>query len=166
MLYRISHYLTNDKRQWTSIYDIDNPNYDLTLETYLHWEKIHIDCIMDFVNMLSDENFIVNKFEAIEPLDKNNDRNKKQPYKMIIDDYCSPIYQSLYLGQSQYEKKDIIPLIKILLREEAWFVIESENMSIDVGFDYYIHIETSQEITDEFKNSYLLKGILIENWVN
>lgn len=34
MFYRISHYLTNDKRQWTSIYDIDNPNYDLTLEIF------------------------------------------------------------------------------------------------------------------------------------
>lgn len=165
MLYRISHYLSNDKNQWTSIYDIDNSKYNLNLETYLKWEKIHIDCIMSFVNMLSDENFIIKKFEKFNPLEKNNDKNERQPYKMIIDDYYSPIYQSLYSGQSQFEKKDIIPLIKILLREEAWFVIESENMSIDVGFDYYIHIDTPQNISDEFKNFYLMKGILIEEWI-
>ncbi len=164
MIYRISHYLSNDKHQWTSIYDIDNSNYNLTLKTYLHWEKIHIDCIMDFVNMLSDEIFIIKYFEPFNPIDKNNDKSKKQPYKMIIADYCSPIYQSLYLGQSKYKKKDIIQLIKILLREEAWFVIESDNMSIDVGFDYYIHIDTPQNITDEFRKFYLMKGILIEDW--
>lgn len=45
-------------------------------------------------------------------------------------------------------------------------MIESENMSIDVGFDYYIHIDTSRNISDEFKNFYLMKGILIEDWIN
>lgn len=164
MIYRISHYLSDDKHQWASIYDIDNSNYDLTLKTYLHWEKIHIDCIMDFVNMLSDKVFIIKNFESFNPIDKNNDKSKRQPYKMIIADYGSPIYQSLYSGQSKYKKEDIVQLIKILLREEAWFVIESDNMSIDVGFDYYIHIDTPQNITDEFRKFYLMKGILIEDW--
>ncbi|MDE6780571.1 MAG: hypothetical protein K2J40_03820 [Ruminococcus sp.] len=39
---------------------------------------------------------------------------------------------------------DIPELMKILLREEAWFEIVTDRYRIDVGYDYYIHVYTER----------------------
>jgi len=103
----------------------------------------------------------IEKFEKI-PQRTESFFRKYSINKSVINiyekDYQSTVYQSLYNGRREFQYSDIPALVRIMLREEAWFVIITNRYKIDVGYDYYIHIYT-EKILQPYN---LTEGIFLE----
>lgn len=140
MIYRISKYNPENHSEWTSITDVGDKRYNLTIDEYLHYEKLHIESLMTIIKNDIKSNVRIENFEKIPK--RTGNFADKSVMNIYQKDYESIIYKSLYGGKREFQYSDIPELIKILLREEAWFVIETFRYKIDVGYDYYIHIHT------------------------
>ncbi|MDE6539456.1 MAG: hypothetical protein K2K66_04635 [Ruminococcus sp.] len=146
MIYRISKYNPeNYSDEWTSITDVGDKRYNLTIDEYLHYEKLYIQSLMTIINNDTKSSVRIENFE--EKMQWTDKMFKKYDIdKSVISiykkDYQSIIYKSLYDGRCEFQYSDIPALVKIMLREEAWFVIITDRYKIDVGYDYYIHIYT------------------------
>lgn len=138
MIFRISKYNPEKHSdEWTSITDVGNKRYNLTINEYLRYEDLYIKSLMILISNDVKSNIRIENFEKI----PKNFTNKS--VRDIYDkDYDSMIYKSLYAGKREFEYSDIPALMRIMLREEAWFVIETFRYKIDVGYDLYIHIHT------------------------
>ncbi|MCM1507274.1 MAG: hypothetical protein NC177_09105 [Ruminococcus flavefaciens] len=141
MIYRISKY--NPKSysdEWTSVTDVGDKRYNLTIGEYLRYEELYIQSLMTVIN---DDIKSIVRIENFEEIQKRTGSFADKSVMNIYEkDYQSGIYKSLYNGVHEFEYSDILALVKIMLREEAWFVIVTDRYKIDVGYDYYIHIHT------------------------
>lgn len=146
MIYTLSKYnpeiLYSD--EWTSITDVGR-RYNLTIEEYLYYENLYIKSLIRIINNDSKSSVRIENFEKIPQRTEKFFRRyniDKSVINIYEKDYQSIIYKSLYNGKRDFLYSDIPELMKILLREEAWFVIVTDHYKIDVGYDYYIHIHT------------------------
>lgn len=141
MIYRISKY--NPEKysdEWTSITDVGDKHYNLTIDEYLHYENLYVQSLM---MVIGDD---VKSIVRIENFEEIPQRTGSFADKSVMDiykkDYQSIIYKSLYDGRRKFEYSDIPTLVRIMLREEAWFVVITDRYRIDVGYDFYVHIHT------------------------
>ncbi len=149
IIYRISKYNPeiDCSYEWTSITDVGDKRYNLTVDEYLHYEKLYIQSLMMLIEDNRNNNVCIEKFERI-PQRTESFFRKYSIDKSVINiyekDYQSIVYQSLYDGRREFQYSDIPALVRIMLREEAWFVIVTDYYKIDVGYDFYIHIYTEK----------------------
>lgn len=168
MIYRISKYNPeNYSDEWTSITDVGDKRYNLTIDEYLRYEKLYIKSLMTIINNDIKSSVWIENFEKITQwTDKKFEKYDidKSVINIYKKDYQSIIYKSIYDGKREFQYSDIPQLLRILLREEAWFVIITDRYKIDVGYDYYIHIYTERLL----KPNNLPEGIfferIYENW--
>lgn len=162
-MYRISKYNPeiSYSDEWTSITDVSKKRYNLTVDEYLHYEELYIQSLMTLIEDDRNSYVHIEKFEKI-PQRTESFFRKYSINKSVINiyekDYQSTVYQSLYDGRREFQYSDIPALVRIMLREEAWFVIVTNRYKIDVGYDYYIHIYT-EKILQPYN---LTEGIFLE----
>lgn len=168
MKYRISKYhplFSKHVDDWTSITDVGDKRYDLTLETYLQYEEMYIKSVLILLGENNDKVVRITDFESIGKWDDSSLKQyelDESVYELYQKDYKKEIYSDLYNGKRIFKYCELPLLIKVLLREEAWFVISVGDYKIDVGYDYYIHINSLENLIE--KSKLLPRGIYIEKW--
>lgn len=164
IMYRISKYnpeIHNNSDEWGSITDVGDKRYNLTIDEYLRYEELYIQSLMTLIENDRNSNVNIETFEEIPQWTDKKFRKyniSKDVLSVYKKDYQSVIYQSLYSGQREFSYNDIPSLVRIMLREEAWFVIVTDRYKIDVGYDYYIHIYTEKLLQPDS----LPEGIFLE----
>jgi len=130
------------KDEWTSYSDINKVyNHSLfTLEEYLKTEAAYINAIMLFADCLQ-----VNHFRIVN-LEKRMLQGQESQYPIEI----IALYASIKEGD--LIKKETIPLIaQLILREDLWCKLESKQMSVHFGYDYYLYIGSKQPCGNTIK---------------
>lgn len=145
IIYRLSKYNPEIcySDEWTSITDIGDKRYNLTVDEYLYYEKLYIKSLLMLVEDDSKSNVRIEGFEKSLQWTDSKCRKygmDKAVMELYRNDYKSTVYKTLYGGRRKFLYSDIPALMKVLLREEAWFEIVTERYRIDVGYDYYIHV--------------------------
>lgn len=159
-MYRISKYDFNKdlRSQWTSIWDIADPQYGLSMEEYLYSENMHIECVKEIVRLTGDETFNIEGFEYCEDDFREKNREicpvKCMIYDMLDSDRKAPVFTLLLNGERSFSKDCAADLMRFLLREEAWYKIAGRNIKIDTGYDYYIHLYGDLVIPDSLMKKY------------
>lgn len=157
MIYRISKYNPeNYSDEWTSITDVGDKRYNLTVDEYLYYEELYIQSLMTVISDYAESVVRIENFEEIP--ERTGNFADKSVMNIYEKDYQSIIYKSLYNGRREFQYSDIPALVRIMLREEAWFIIETFRYKIDVGYDLYIHIHTDGFL----KSDNLPDGIFFE----
>ncbi len=168
MTYRISKYhplFSKHVDDWTAFTDIGKEQYNLTIEEYLDIENRYIQAVTELLTLDKHEQLRISNFQKI--IKWNSVSSKcyninKLVFELYKKDYQGKVYRELYDGKRIFNGSDFPELLKILLREEAWFVISVDDYKIDVGYDYYIHIDTSKNL---IKNTNMLPdGIYLEEF--
>lgn len=155
--YRLHKYKKNtDKNEWTSFTDIGKPEYSLSFEQYLNFENMYIQVISNLININDNDSLIITNFESIPMLAYEVDNLSPIVKKTYIEDYNSEIYKKLYNHIKLFTGSEFNFLMRILLRDEAWYRIIVNSYMIDVGFDYYVHIYTDKELPIHTINSHSL----------
>lgn len=166
MKYRISKYhplFSKYVDDWSSLTDIGDKRYNLTLEMYFQYEDMYIKSVMNLLEINNDNKIKITDFESLPKWD--NLRSKQYGLDESVlalykKDYTKDIYVDLYNGKRFFEYCKLPLLLKVLLREEAWFVISVDDYNIDVGYDYYIHIDTQKNLIK--KSDLIPDGIYLE----
>lgn len=160
MIYRISKYNPeNYSDEWTSITDVGDKRYNLTVDKYFCYEELYIQSLMMLIEDDRNSSIHIEKFEKhFQWTYKDKHNIDESVFNVYRKDYQSDIYQSLYSGRREFQYSDIPALVRIMLREEAWFEIVTCRYKIDVGYDYYIHIHTEGFL----KPDNLPEGIFLE----
>lgn len=166
MQYRISKYhplFSKYVDDWAALTDVGDKRYDLTIEEYLNYENLYIQTVIDLLMLDKCEQLRISNFEKTIKWDSilseryNLDKSVFELYKK---DYQGKVYKELYSGKRFFDCSDFSALLKVLLREEAWFVISVDDYKIDVGYDYYIHIDTQKNLLK--KSNLLTDGVYLE----
>lgn len=132
--YRVTKYnpiLRNEKgvfdinfNEWTSFYDYDNPKF--SRQNYYLTENAYIYIINKFIELNNSSTF---KICAVE------NKRFKIPYRKVCNDVLMVEFIS-----------------KQVLRQKFWCKIESDNMFIHFGYDYYMYIGSKSELNETVIN--------------
>lgn len=160
MIYRISKYNPeNYSDEWTSITDVGDKRYNLTVDRYFYYEELYIQSLMMLIEDDRNSSVQIEKFEKhFQWTYKDKYNIEESVFNVYRKDYQSDIYQLLYSGRREFQYSDIPELVRIMLREEAWFEIVTDSYKIDVGYDLYIHIYSEKFL----KPDNLPEGIFLE----
>lgn len=152
MTYRISkHHPLFSKHvdDWTSLTDVGKERYNLTIEKYSDVENRYIKAVTELLALDKNEQLRISNFQEIIKWNSVSSKRynvDKSVFELYTKDYQKRIYRELYSGKRIFSCCKLPELLKILLREEAWFVISVDDYKIDVGYDYYIHISTTKDL--------------------
>ena len=168
MTYRISKYhplFSKHVDDWTALTDVGKEQYNLTIEEYSDVENRYIKAVTDLLELDKSEQLKINNFQKIIKWNSVSAKRyniDRSVFELYTKDYQEKVYRELYSGKRIFSCCELPELLKILLREEAWFVISVDEDKIDVGYDYYIHISTTKDL---IKNIALLPdGIYLEKF--
>lgn len=125
--------------EWTSLYDVGKIEC-FTLQEYLYYELLYIKTIAVLIKVKPDYFLNIEGFEPIPQL-LNQDIHSEVK-DLISKDYKCETYISLYTGNRLFDISELNQLLKIMLREEAWFKITFEEYTIYSGYDYYLHVDS------------------------
>lgn len=168
MKYRISKYhplFSKYVDDWTSLTDVGDKRYNLTLEMYFQYENMYIKSVMNLLEINNDSKIKITDFEGLPKWDNLLSKQyglDESVLALYEKDYTKDIYLDLYNGKRLFDYCKLPSLLKVLLREEAWFVISVDDYKIDVGYDYYIHIDTQKNLIQ--KSDLLPDGIYLEKF--
>lgn len=168
MRYRISKYhpyFSKHVDDWTSITDVGDERYGLTIGDYRQYEDKYIESVLILIGSDNDNEIKITDFESSPQWDHEKAEKYKleeSVFKLYQKDYKKEVYLELYSGKRVFKYCELPFLLKILLRDEAWFIISVGGYKIDVGFDYYIHIDSPENLTE--KAGLLPQGIYLENF--
>lgn len=168
MRYRISKYhplFSKYVDDWTSLTNVGDKRYNLTLETYFQYEDMYIKSVMLLLDRSNDSIIRITDFFSHSQWDDTMAKKydlDESVYELYQKDYKKGIYMDLHNGKHIFSYCELPQLLEVLLREEAWFVICVDEYKIDVGYDYYVHIDSPENLTE--KSGLLPSGIYIEEW--
>lgn len=162
--YRITKYNPQYRNQfgfytqdeWTSISDIGTiyKNKKLTFEDYCQVESSYnkaVITIMDFCDV---------DFLYINQLEKNTVNPLNNFY---FSNPLPKIYANLHEGQKIY-KEEIKQVMQLVLREFLWCKLENENMFVHFGWDYYMYIGSSIELSKLVIEQIEKSGLYVEEF--
>lgn len=141
------------KDEWTSYSDIGSTieNEALSAEEYLNIENAYVEAI----SLIMDE-VGINSL-AITALEKHNAPQKND---VLFDPILLKTYQSLKINQS-LNKTVVLEVARLALRDYMWCKLESENMFVHFGYDYYMYIG-SQKKPNSILPSVEALGLFVE----
>lgn len=145
--YRITKYNHQHRNQygfythdeWTSVSDVGGiyKNEKFTFEDYRQVESSYIKAVMNIMD------FNKIDFLCVKHLEKNLVKHLNHPY---ISDSLRKMFCDVHEGQ-KLNKEEIKQVMQLALREFLWCKLESENMFVHFGFDYYMYIGTSKQLS-------------------
>lgn len=144
-------------KEWTSLYDVGKVE-GFTLQEYLYFELLYIKTIAVLVEVKSDYFLNIESFEPIPQLLNQNIHSEVKD--LISKDYKCKTYSSLYMGNRLFDISELNQLLKIMLREEAWFKISFGKYKIYSGYDYYLHVDSEYPLV--FNQKEIPSGIYVD----
>ena len=128
------------KDDWTSISDIGCTfgGDMLTSDKYIDTENNYIEAL----NLILYE--VKSSYLKIVGLEKHNDKLEKDPLS-LYDKESEAVFNNISEG-SILSIKDALILIRLILRENLWCYLVNEDITIKVGYDYYVDIITSKKL--------------------
>ncbi len=127
------------KNEWTSFSDIGKIFEDkqFTFEDYLKTENSYIKAITSFMECMN-----IHELKVV-TLEKHNLVHKNDLYSEDM----AKVYSSLKNGQLL--TKDMVEIVsRLILREFVWCKLESKNMYVHFGYDYYMYIGSKNPCDD------------------
>ncbi len=136
------------KDEWTEYGDIGR-SFDgkiFTYEEYVIVEDAYIQAVLLFMDCLEIDSLKVISLE---------DTHGKNPESISVE--------SIKIKNNEYYKKEmIIFIIKSILRYKLWCKLESENMRVDFGYDYYMGLACSKLCMSTIKKIENELGLFVE----
>ena len=127
-----------DQSEWTSISDIGNPKYGNP--TYQEYKSIEDAYIKAIVLALEDNNLAQLTIKGLENYRQEADfvEYAKSGYLKDVDiDYKNDI-ESLS-NEMKLNTIQIQKISRLILREIIWMRLESDELNIKFGYDYYMY---------------------------
>lgn len=118
------------REEWTSFSEIGKV-FDNKLFTYRQYCKIedaYVQSIQLFMDCLSLDSL------QVTDLEKHDKREN-----IFYDSSMLSIFESVK-NNDNLNKRDISTLSRLVLRENLWCKLQSENMFVHFGYDYYMYI--------------------------
>ncbi len=124
------------KKEWTSFSEIGESynNKAFTLDQYLEVENAYINAIQSFMSCTKTTNLQVNSLE------KNSDKLTEN--ELYTQEICTFFNMTTNNMETNKEQAEIIA--RLVLREDVWCKLESPNMYVHFGWDYYMYIGSSE----------------------
>ena len=122
------------KNEWTSFSDIGKlfENNRLTYEQYLLIENNYIKAIREFMSCTNRHSLTITSLEKY-----NNFTDAPYYTSDLIEAYNS-------ITEGPVTEKEIINITRLALRENIWCKLESEEVYVHFGHDYYMYIGCSR----------------------
>lgn len=140
--------------EWTSFADIGRKIGDvvLTEDDYYVCENAYISVIKQFALLNQVDIFTILSLEKGRILDS------------IGNEYGEYV-EKLFDGE-EVNIEDAIIVSRMNLREMIWCKLVSAKMRITFGYDFYMYIESEEDIGDETKKFALGMGLFVEEYEN
>lgn len=124
------------KGEWTSCHDIGNlyDGKEFTVNDYMAVENAYIYAALSFVKGVNITTL------TVKHLEKHNDSINLDESPLVYTEEMIELFESLHEGNI-LEIRDIEHLCRLVLREQLWCKLESNNkMFVHFGYDYYMYI--------------------------
>lgn len=168
MIYRLSKYnpayRNNEgayrKNEWTSICDIGTEYDDgiLTVSTYLKVEESYCKVVKAILEKYSESSFSIQRVERY--VDTTSASLIVNKYG--IDFSINDIFHFNAIKQNHKISIDEVEFyLKFLLRELVWYVLVGKEISITVGHDYYVHLQSKNPL-ETFEDYVANEGLYLE----
>ncbi|ASA19813.1 hypothetical protein [Paenibacillus donghaensis] len=135
-----------EKKEWTSISDTGNlyPTGEFLIEHYLQTELLYIEAI---ISILKENN---TNLLQVRDLEKHDLNLLDEKFHYIYSDETKSLYSNV--KNNDYISGDELKLLcKLILREKLWCKLQSENMFVHFGFDYYMYIGSRMECSSSLE---------------
>ena len=130
---------------WSSISEIGNEKYDLTLAKYLDWENRYLQAVDSLIDSEIADTVAISEFES--DIDDNRDISIiPEVEELMKKDKESSLYQALKDGKIQFSREELPELLRFLLRDELYFVITVGKVQIWSVFDYNLMFESERNL--------------------
>ncbi len=142
---------TYHKKEWTSYSDIGRV-YEkqlFTLESYLKTEAAYCSAIIDFMNCLDLTQLRVRSLEMVD-FNKNSDAYSDKVKNLLNEN-------------STIERDALLLIVPLVLREIVWFKLESKEMFVHFGYDYYMYIG-SKSACEAAVDTVRESGLFVESY--
>lgn len=128
---------------WTSYSDINKTynNQILTIDEYIKTENAYVDAILQIFDCLKLSSLRINALE----------KNGIKPADLASNAHLITLYESIHAG-SLITKQDIDALVRLVLRENIWCKLESNEMLVHFGYDFYMYIGSIKPCNAAIKN--------------
>lgn len=146
MRYRLTKYIDPKGYEWDEFIDIGSEKYPVTAEEYFYMEKLYIQTASALIGLRERDRLKITDFEECPKIFEITDISDPVLRETYCCDYAGEIYNFLYSGKRDFTGAEFSDLLKILLRHEAWFRISVNDYVIDVGYEYYLHIYTNEDM--------------------
>lgn len=135
------------KDEWICYSDIGEAFEDkiFTLAEYLKTENAYIQAILLFMEDLNVNSLRISSLE----------KDGKCPKKVLVDDIE-------IVNNMDVARKDIIPIIQLILRKKIWCKFETKEMYVHFGYDYYMYIGSIKRPSDSTIEKIEQMGLFVE----
>lgn len=145
-------YLKND---WAASSDIGKffENKEFTYDEYLKIEDAYIAAILLFMEFVETDTLKIT--------------NLAKKFKPNLNNFYSQQMLNAFNDVNEYDiiNKNLVELIaRLALRENLWCKLESEDMYVHFGYDYYMYIGISKKCTNNIIDKIETKGLFVESY--
>lgn len=142
------------KNEWTSYSDIGTriDGKDFTYDQYIKTEDAYVTSIILFMKCNNVESLKVINLEKYADLD-NSDKHISQAMHKTFDHLRDDI---------EIEINEVNLVARLILREKLWCKLESKNMFVHFGYDYYMYIGSAC-LCEQYIKEIQVLGLFVEN---
>jgi len=129
--------------EWTSIGDIGKSykGEELTAEKYKVIENVYAEAVVAVMAELKIKTLMVKELEISD-------------YKIYagISDFKSECFYKTVQDGKAVSIEDIPCMVELILREILWAKLESDNLCVHFGYDFYMYFIAAKELKESAKN--------------
>lgn len=147
------------KNEWTSCHDIGKlyDGKEFKVNDYMTVENAYIDTVLSFVKGVNIPTL------TVKYLEKYNNSITFDENPLVYTVEMIELFKNIYEG-NVLEIREIEYLCRLVLREQLWCKLESDNkMFVHFGYDYYMYIGCLSK-PEGIINSIEKKGLFIEKF--
>lgn len=150
----LGHYKMDE---WIAISDIGQiyNGKRVSKTEYFKAENAYVKTIIIFMD------FLKVKYLPLSYFEKHFDR-------LYAKRYCTKAMQELYklaTTGSELNKQQVCDMARLALRELVWECpLENKDMFVHFGWDYYMYIGSSKELTQDLRNKIENLGLFVEDF--
>jgi len=154
------HYI--DSTEWTAISDIGKPEYNLT--SYSEYEKVensYVESIMEIMKINHISELKISDLESRNTKQDFEEFEKSGRLKNVSVNYETEI-QILSNG-TNVMASPISKLIRLILRESIWMKLNSPQLIVEFGYDYYMYVKC-QKLASQVISKIEELGLYVETY--
>lgn len=162
--YRITKYNPKNRNnlgwytvnEWTSISDIGQFHNEkrVSKKEYFEIENAYVESIIIIMNFLHLKSLTLSKLEK---------RSTRPRFKRYSSKSMQELYKKVTIG-IELNKTQVADIARLVLRELIWCQLESKDMFVHFGYDYYMYIGSSKELPHSIRTKIAKTGLFIEDF--